>query len=145
MNQGNAAPDERVGAARWRAIIDAAVDGIIVIDSQGIIEAINASALRMFGYHESEALGQNVKLLMPEPDRSRHDGYIDHHLKTGERRIIGSGRAVTGLRCDGTTFPLHLSVGELDLDGEKHFTGILHQQDPAEAKPWPLKGALYTT
>jgi two-component system sensor kinase FixL len=126
MNQGNAAPDERVGAARWRAIIDAAVDGIIVIDAQGIIEAINASALRMFGYHESETLGQNVKLLMPEPDRSRHDGYIDHHLKTGERRIIGIGRAVTGLRRDGTTFPLHLSVGELDLDGEKHFTGILH-------------------
>jgi two-component system sensor kinase FixL len=126
MNQGNAAPDERVGAARWRAIIDAAVDGIIVIDSHGIIEAVNASALKMFGYDESEALGQNVKLLMPEPDRSRHDGYIEHHLKTGERRIIGIGRAVTGLRRDGTTFPLHLSVGELDLDGEKHFTGILH-------------------
>jgi signal transduction histidine kinase len=63
---------------------------------------------------------------MPEPDRSRHDGYIDHHLTTGERRIIGIGRAVTGLRKDGTTFPVHLSVGELDLDGEKHFTGILH-------------------
>ncbi len=63
---------------------------------------------------------------MPEPDRSRHDGYIGHHLQTGERRIIGIGRAVTGLRHDGTTFPLHLSVGELELDGEKHFTGILH-------------------
>ena len=126
MNQSNAAPDERVGAARWRAIVDAAVDGIIVIDSHGIIEAINASALRMFGYNESEALGQKVNLLMPEPDRSRHDGYIEHHLRTGERRIIGIGRAVTGRRKDGTTFPVHLSVGELELDGEKHFTGILH-------------------
>ena len=125
MGQDNA-PDARVGAARWRAIVDAAVDGIIVIDSHGIIEAINASALRMFGYSETEALGHNVKLLMPEPDRSRHDGYIGHHLKTGERRIIGIGRAVTGRRKDGTTFPLHLSVGELELDGEKHFTGILH-------------------
>ncbi|MBY0493402.1 MAG: PAS domain S-box protein [Cyanobacteria bacterium] len=102
------------------------MDGIIVIDAHGIVEAINASALRMFGYNESESLGQNVKLLMPEPDRSRHDGYIAHHLQTGERRIIGIGRAVTGRRKDGTTFPLHLSVGELDLDGEKHFTGILH-------------------
>ena len=119
-------PDERVGAARWRAIVDAAVDGIIVIDSHGTIEAFNAAAQRMFGYTEREVTGQNVKLLMPEPDRSRHDGYIDHHLKTGERRIIGIGRAVTGLRRDGTTFPLHLSVGELELDGDKHFTGILH-------------------
>jgi two-component system sensor kinase FixL len=102
------------------------VDGIIVIDSRGAIEAINASALRMFGYNEGESLGQNVKLLMPEPDRSRHDGYLEHHLRTGERRIIGIGRAVTGRRKDGTTFPLHLSVGELELDGEKHFTGILH-------------------
>ncbi len=126
MDQDHAASDERVGAARWRAIVDAAVDGIVVIDSRGIIEEINTSALRMFGYQAFELIGQNVRLLMPEPDRSRHDGYIEHHLKTGERRIIGIGRAVTGLRRDGSTFPLHLSVGELDLDGEKHFTGILH-------------------
>ena len=126
MGEGNAASNERVGAARWRAIIDAAVDGIIVIDAHGTIEAVNAAAQRMFGYSEAEAIGQNVKILMPEPDRSRHDGYIDHHLRTGERRIIGIGRAVTGLRRDGTSFPLHLSVGELELDGEKHFTGILH-------------------
>ena len=115
-----------MGAARWRAIIDAAVDGIVVINSRGIIEEINAAAQRMFGYAEAEAIGRNVSFLMPEPDRSRHDGYIEHHLKTGEKRIIGIGRAVTGLRKDGTTFPLHLSVGELELDGKKHFTGILH-------------------
>lgn len=126
MSQDKAASDERMGAARWRTIIDAAVDGIIVIDSRGIIEEFNAAAQRMFGYSEREAVGQNVSFLMPEPDRSRHDGYLSHHLQTGEKRIIGIGRAVTGRRHDGTVFPLHLSVGELELDGEKHFTGILH-------------------
>jgi two-component system sensor kinase FixL len=116
----------RVEAARWRAIIDAAVDGIIVIDARGRIEAFNAAAQRMFGYLEAEVAGHNVSVLMPEPDRSRHDDYIRHHLETGEKRIIGIGRAVTGRRRDGSSFPLHLSVGELELDGEKHFTGILH-------------------
>jgi len=76
----------RVADARWRAIIDAAVDGIIVIDSAGSIEAFNASAERMFGYVEDEVLGKNVSLLMPEPYRSQHDGYLHHHIQTGERR-----------------------------------------------------------
>jgi two-component system sensor kinase FixL len=116
----------RVADARWRAIIDAAVDGIIVIDSAGRIEAFNASAERMFGYRQADVVGKNVSMLMPEPYRSEHDGYIDHHLRTGERRIIGIGRAVTGRRQDGQKFPLHLSVGEFEIDGEKHFTGILH-------------------
>jgi two-component system, LuxR family, sensor kinase FixL len=116
----------RLSDARWRAVIDSAVDGIIVIDQRGAIEAFNHAAERMFGYRESEVVGTNVSVLMPEPDRSRHDGYLDHHLKTGERKIIGIGRSVTALRRDGTNFPVHLSVGEMDLDGEKHFTGILH-------------------
>ncbi len=80
----------------------------------------------MFGYREDEAVGQNVNLLMPEPDHSRHDGYLKRHLETGERRIIGIGRAVTGRRRDGQTFPMHLSVGEMTVDGERHFTGIVH-------------------
>lgn len=126
MQQGEVSPDERMSAARWRTIIDAAVDGIVVIDSRGTIEEFNAAAQRMFGYAKDEAIGRNVSFLMPEPDRSRHDGYIEHHLRTGEKRIIGIGRAVMGLRRDRTTFPLHLSVGELELDGEKYFTGILH-------------------
>ena len=116
----------RIAEARWRAVIDAAVDGIIVIDAHGAIEVFNAAAQRMFGYSETEVLGQNVKLLMPEPDRRQHDGYIAHHVTTGERKIIGIGRAVTGQRKDGHTFPLHLSVGEMQIDGEPHFTGILH-------------------
>jgi two-component system sensor kinase FixL len=115
-----------MASARWRAIIDAAVDGIIVIDSRGAIEAYNAAAERMFGYTEADVLGKNVKMLMPEPHRTHHDGYIDHHLQTGEKKIIGIGRAVNGMRNDGHVFPLHLSVGEFEIDGEKHFTGILH-------------------
>jgi two-component system sensor kinase FixL len=116
----------RLADARWRAIIDAAVDGIIVIDAAGRIEAFNAAAERMFGYLEADVLGRNVNILMPEPYRSQHDGYLAHHLQTGERKIIGIGRAVTGKRSDGQTFPVHLSVGEFELDGQKHFTGILH-------------------
>ena len=116
----------RISDARWRAVIDAAVDGIIVIDARGRIEAFNRAAEQMFGYREADIIGQNVRLLMPDPDRSRHDGYLRHHLETGEKRIIGIGRAVTGLRRDGQQFPVHLSVGAMEIDGEKHFTGILH-------------------
>jgi len=116
----------RIAEARWRAVIDAAVDGIIVIDSHGCIEVFNASAQQMFGYTEAEAMGQNVSLLMPEPDHAQHDSYIANHLRTGERKIIGIGRAVTGRRKDGHTFPLHLSVGRMEIEGEPHFTGILH-------------------
>lgn len=116
----------RLSDARWRAVVDAAVDGIIVIDSHGRIEAVNAAAEKMFGYTERELLGENISVLMPEPYRSEHDAYIDHHLKTGKKKIIGIGRAVNGLRRDGRVFPLHLSVGEFEIDGQKHFTGILH-------------------
>ncbi len=116
----------RVSDARWRAIIDAAVDGIIVIDARGTIEAFNAAAERMFGYAEIDVVGRNVNVLMPEPHHSEHDSYIRRHLETGEKRIIGLGRAVTAQRRDGGTFPVHLSVGEFEIDGEIHFTGILH-------------------
>lgn len=116
----------RIAEARWRAVVDAAVDGIIVIDSKGRIEVFNPAAQRMFGYTEEEAVTLNVRVLMPEPARSHHDGYLSHYVTTGERRVIGIGRAVTGQRKDGQTFPLHLSVGEMEIDGEKHFTGILH-------------------
>jgi PAS domain S-box-containing protein len=116
----------RLADARWRTIVNSTVDGIIVIDSRGRIEVFNHAAERMFGYVESEVIGRNVSMLMPEPDRSHHDGYIDHHLETGERRIIGIGRSVTAMRRDGSRFPVHLSVGEMEVEGEKHFTGIIH-------------------
>ena len=112
--------------ARWRAIVDSAVDAIIVIGMRGSIEAFNPAAERMFGYAEGEVLGRNVTMLMPSPFREEHDGYVARYLETGERRIIGIGREVTARRRDGTTFPVHLSVGEFLVGTERHFTGILH-------------------
>ncbi len=113
-------------AARWRSIVESAVDGIVVIDARGSIEAFNPAAERLFGYREAEVLGRNVNLLMPSPYHEEHDAYLARYLQTGARKIIGIGREVTGLRRDGSTFPLHLSVGEMMLAGERKFTGILH-------------------
>jgi PAS domain S-box-containing protein len=112
--------------ARLRSIIDSAVDGIIVIDSRGRIESFNPGAQRLFGYPESEVIGRNVSILMPSPYREEHDGYLEQYLKTGAARIIGTGREVAGRHRNGTTFQLHLSVGEMTVAGERKFTGILH-------------------
>lgn len=117
---------EDEATSRWKAVIASAVDGILVIDSQGRIEAFNPAAERLFGYRESEILGQNVRILMPPPYRDEHDRYLTNYLESGIPKIIGKGREVTGLRRDGTTFPLHLSVGEMVVGGERKFTGILH-------------------
>jgi two-component system sensor kinase FixL len=112
--------------ARWRAIVDSAVDAIIVIDAHGTIEAFNRAAERLFGYTPEEALGRNVDMLMPSPYHEEHGTYLARYLATGRARIIGVGREVKGLRKDGTAFPLHLSVGEMVVQGERKFTGILH-------------------
>lgn len=116
----------RKSEERLRSIVESAVDGIIVIDDRGLIQAFNPSAERLFGYRVAEVLGQNVRMLMPSPDRERHDGYLHHYLTTGEQKIIGIGREVTAVRKDGTTFPVHLSVGEMRHEGKRSFTGILH-------------------
>jgi PAS domain S-box-containing protein len=112
--------------ARWRAIIDSAVDGIIVIDAHGRVETFNPAAERLFGYSAEEVLGRNVDMLMPSPYREEHDSYLARYLATGRAKIIGIGREVPGLRKDGTTFPLHLSVGQITMHDERKFTGILH-------------------
>lgn len=116
----------RTNEARWRAMIDAAVDGVIAIDAIGRIEAFNHSAELMFGYSQGEVRGRNVNILMPSPDHEQHDRYMRHYLETGEQKIIGIGREVVALRRDGTRFPIHLSVGEMRAGSERHFVGILH-------------------
>jgi two-component system, LuxR family, sensor kinase FixL len=116
----------RKSEERLRSIVESAVDAIIVIDELGLIQAFNPSAERLFGYRVSEVLGRNVNMLMPSPDRERHDSYLQHYLKTGEQKIIGIGREVTARRKDGATFPVHLSVGEMRTEGKRSFTGILH-------------------
>ena len=120
------AADATARAERLAAVFNTAVDGIIVINDKGCIEAMNHGAERLFGYAESEALGRNVRILMPSPYQEEHDTYLSRYLATGRAKIIGRGREVTGLRKDGTTFPLHLSVGEMSSGGARKFTGILH-------------------
>jgi PAS domain S-box-containing protein len=120
--------DERLRSseAHWRSIVESAVDGIIVIDARGRIEAFNPAAERLFGYAEGEVVGQNVKMLMPSPYHEEHDGYLARYVQTGAARIIGVGREVRARRADGSTFPVHLAVGEMTVNGERKFTGILH-------------------
>jgi len=116
-----------------RSILDSAVDAIISIDETGVIESANPATERIFGYARGELLGRNVRMLMPEPDRGRHDTYIGNYLRTGQAKIIGIGREVAGRRKDGSSVFLHLSVGEFRLrDGSRHFSGIL--RDISEAR-----------
>ena len=113
-------------AERLDAILNTTVDGIIVIDARGTIEAFNRGAQTLFGYPESEVIGRNVSMLMPSPHHEEHDEYLERYLTTGDAKIIGIGREVTGRRRDGTLFPVHLSVGEMQIGGERKFTGMLH-------------------
>ncbi|UQR65855.1 PAS domain S-box protein [Bradyrhizobium sp. C-145] len=119
-----------------RSILETVPDAMIVIDSRGIMQLFSSAAERLFGYSRQEAIGRNVSILMPEPDQSRHDSYIVRYLKTNDPHIIGIGRIVTGKRRDGTTFPMHLSVGQTQRGGELYFTGFVrdlteHQQTQA--------------
>jgi two-component system sensor kinase FixL len=118
--------ERRAGDARWRAIIDSAADGVIVIDGHGIIESFNSAAERLFGYRRQEVVGKNVSILMPPPDSDRHDRYIATYLAGGPPKIIGKGRQVTARRKNGETFPARLAVSEASVDGQTRFTGIVH-------------------
>jgi len=112
------ATNPTVAETRLGALLDAAVDAIILIDDGGLVRRFNLAAEQMFGYDEDEVMGRNVSMLMPEPYRAQHDGYIQRYAATGERRIIGIGREVEARRKDGSTFPIELSVGEFRTTGE---------------------------
>jgi len=115
----------RSAESRLSAIIDTVVDGIVTIDRHGVIHTFNPAAERIFGHPAAEVIGQNVRLLMPEPYRSAHDGYLRNYLHTGKPKVIGLRREVAGQCQDGSTFPMDLAVSEMDINGERMFTGIV--------------------
>jgi len=110
---------------RMRSIVDHVVDGIISIDERGTITTFNRAAERIFRCACAEAIGQNVRVLMPEPFRGEHDSFIGNYLRTGEAKIIGIGREVVGRRKDGEVFPMELAISEFHVGGRRHFTGIV--------------------
>src|SRR3990167_367929 len=111
--------------ARLQSILQTVPDAMIIIDEQGRVESLSATAERLFGYAKSEVIGRNVDMLMASPHHEQHDAYLKRYLATRERRIIGIGRVVTGRRKDGSTFPMHLTVGELQSDDRHYFTGFI--------------------
>src|SRR5579859_5144965 len=115
----------RQTASRLRTIIETVPDAIIVIDERGRIDSFSSSAEKLFGWANHEVAGKNVSILMPEPYKSRHASYLERYLSTGERRIIGIGRVVVGLRRDGSTFPMELAVAEMRLGEDRYFTGFV--------------------
>ena len=110
-----------------KRLVDLAIDSIILISSEGIVDSYNKAAERMFGYQAEEVIGKNINMLMPSPYASEHDGYLENYMTSGIKKIIGTGREVEGKRKDGTTFRLHLSVSEVELEGKKMFTGIARE------------------
>jgi two-component system sensor kinase FixL len=130
--------------AHLKSILDTVPDAMVVIDSTGIIHSFSATAERLFQWHPDEIIGQNVSLLMPQPYKGAHDGYLSRYLATGEAKIIGKGRIVVGSRKDGTTFPMELSVGEVRSD-PRFFTGFvrdLTERQETEARLQELQSEL---
>ncbi len=112
-------------SALLRSILDSVPDAMVLIDQRGLIQSFSVAAERLFGYTADEVHGRNVSLLMPSPYREQHDSYLGRYKATGERRIIGIGRVVMGLRKNGSTFPMELSVGEVQQNGNNLFTGFV--------------------
>jgi len=133
------------GQAHLQSIIDTVPEAMIVIDERGIMQSFSAAAERLFGYRPDDAVGQNVKILMPAPYRDEHDHYLERYRTTGERRIIGIGRVVVGFRRDGSTFPMELAVGEMKSGNRRFFTGFIRdltERQKTEARLQELQSEL---
>lgn len=115
-------------------LLDTVPDAVVLIETTGRVQGFNPAAERLFSYAPEEVIGKNVSMLMPDPYRSRHDGYLEHYLRTGEKRIIGTDRVVFGRRKDGTTFPMKLAVGEMVMDGtqDRYFVGFVRDLTAVE-------------
>jgi two-component system, LuxR family, sensor kinase FixL len=139
------AEDAEMRAAHLKSILDSIPDAMIVIDDHGLMRSFSAAAERLFGYGATEILGKNVKILMPQPYRDEHNGYLNRYLRTGERRIIGIGRVVVGQRRDGSTFPMELAVGEMNVHNQRFFTGFIRdltERQQTEARLQELQSEL---
>ncbi len=129
-------------ATRLRIVFDTVLDGLITINSRAIIQSFNAAAERIFGYKAEEVIGQNVKMLMPEPYHGEHDTYVGNYLRTGEAKIIGIGREVTAKRKDGSIFPMELGINAFSVGEERAFVGII--RDITARKEWETRLSHYT-
>jgi two-component system sensor kinase FixL len=131
--------------AHLQSILDTVPDAMIVINEQGLMQSFSAAAERLFGWEARDVIGQDVSMLMPQPYRGAHSGYVNRYLATGVRRIIGIGRVVVGQRRDGSTFPMELSVGEMRVGATRFFTGFvrdLTDRQKTEARLQELQGEL---
>ncbi len=131
--------------AHLQSILDTVPEAMIVIDERGVMQSFSSAAERLFGYRATEALGQNVKILMPAPYRENHDSFLERYRTTGERRIIGIGRVVVGQRKDGSTFPMELAVGEMKSGDQRFFTGFIRdltERQKTEARLQELQSEL---
>ena len=145
MPPSTGSPDSDQTASHLRSILATIPDAMIVIDQRGEILSFSAAAEKMFGYAEADVVGENVSMLMPSPDRERHDGYLENYRVTGERKIIGIGRVTTARRRDGYTFPIELSIGEARIGERRIFTGFIHditQRQQTESRLQDLQAEL---
>jgi PAS domain S-box-containing protein len=111
--------------AKTKELVNTALDPIITITDRGIIDSVNSAFTKMFGYSGDDVIGKNIKMLMPEPFHSEHDGYLSNYKNTGNKKVIGIGREVVAKRMDGSTFPIHLSVNEYTVNNNKFYTGTI--------------------
>jgi two-component system sensor kinase FixL len=131
--------------AHLQSILDTVPDAMVVVDEHGRMTSLSMTAEALFGWTQAEALDRNVSVLMPGPYKQAHDGYMSHYVNTGEKRIIGLGRVVVGQRRDGSTFPMHLSVGEVRVGEARFFTGFvrdLTEREQTQARLQELQSEL---